>query len=58
MRAQLSLTACWLYLLVTAQVVLDGWGASQSLVDLHGGTTRIRKHLLHALALQSLHQDV
>ena len=46
------------HLFVSAEHVADGWGAGERLMDLHRGTTGVREHSLHALALQGLHEDV
>ena len=46
------------HLFMSAEHVANGWGASESLVDLHRGTTGIGEHSLHTLSFQSLHEDV
>mmetsp|Transcript_22279 Transcript_22279/g.61581 ORF Transcript_22279/g.61581 Transcript_22279/m.61581 type:complete len:318 (-) Transcript_22279:120-1073(-) len=47
-----------LTLFMAAQVVLDGWGASQRLVDLHGSPARVGKDLVHPFPLKGLHKNV
>mmetsp|Transcript_15919 Transcript_15919/g.30675 ORF Transcript_15919/g.30675 Transcript_15919/m.30675 type:complete len:321 (+) Transcript_15919:1255-2217(+) len=53
-----SLRGKHLALLVAAENVSNGAGPGEGLVDLHARAARVRKHQVHSLALERLHQHV